>query len=73
MQQFSKQKLSCEDNIDMQNEMQFIMQELKARDKELNEMVSSHNAQMRAWEEDQRRIIGIEKKNQDIEGFYNFL
>jgi len=66
--QFSKQKLSCEDNIDMQNEMQFIMQELKARDKELNEMVSSHNAQMRAWEKDQRRIIGIEKKNQDIEG-----
>lgn len=35
--------------------------ELKDRDRELNEMVATHQRQMAAWERDRQKIINLEE------------
>ncbi|XP_032899087.1 coiled-coil domain-containing protein 62 isoform X3 [Amblyraja radiata] len=62
-------------NIDLENatiqkqrtELQLLVAELKDRDKELNEMVSAHQKQLLAWEEDRLRILGLEERCAKVE------
>ncbi|XP_078277821.1 coiled-coil domain-containing protein 62 isoform X1 [Rhinoraja longicauda] len=49
------------------NELQLLVVELKDRDKELNEMVSAHQKQLLAWEEDRLRILSLEERCAKVE------
>ncbi|XP_066917966.1 coiled-coil domain-containing protein 62-like [Clytia hemisphaerica] len=44
------------------HELQLMIAELKDRDRELNELVSSHHQQLVAWELDRQRLITVEKQ-----------
>ena len=39
-----------------------MVSELRDRDRELNEMVATHQRQMAAWEKDRLKILGLEEK-----------
>eukprot|EP00794_Sanderia_malayensis_P014198 gene14198-15679_t len=43
-------------------ELQLLMNELKDRDRELNEMVDSHQKQLIAWETDRKRVLVVENQ-----------
>ncbi|XP_075033923.1 coiled-coil domain-containing protein 62 isoform X2 [Mixophyes fleayi] len=43
-------------------ELQLLMAELKDRDKELNDMLSVHQRQLLAWENDRQRVLTLEQK-----------
>ncbi|XP_063820637.1 coiled-coil domain-containing protein 62 [Pseudophryne corroboree] len=43
-------------------ELQLLIAELKDRDKELNDMVSVHQRQLLAWENDRQRVLTLEQK-----------
>uniref|UniRef100_A0A8C5LWX3 Coiled-coil domain containing 62 n=1 Tax=Leptobrachium leishanense TaxID=445787 RepID=A0A8C5LWX3_9ANUR len=49
------------------NELQLLIAELKDRDKELNDMVSVHQKQLLAWENDRQRILTLEQKCNRLE------
>ena len=44
-------------------ELQLMINELKDRDRELNEMVHSHHKQLVSWEMDRQRVLLLEKQN----------
>ncbi|XP_066545003.1 coiled-coil domain-containing protein 62 isoform X2 [Amia ocellicauda] len=43
-------------------ELQLLVVELKDRDRELNDMVSAHQKQLLAWEEDRQRVLTLEQR-----------
>ncbi|XP_013384584.1 coiled-coil domain-containing protein 62 isoform X2 [Lingula anatina] len=49
-------------------ELQLLIAELKDRDRELNEMATTHQKQLLAWEEDRQRILTLEQKCYRQEG-----
>jgi len=44
------------------SELQLLIGELRDRDRELNEMVSTHQRQMDAWQHDRHRATSLEEK-----------
>lgn len=44
-------------------ELQLLIAELKDRDRELNEMVTSHRRQISAWDADRQKILNLEERN----------
>ncbi|KAM8960741.1 coiled-coil domain-containing protein 62 [Pelodytes ibericus] len=70
--QTSSPKLVCKDleNSTIQEqrkELQLLIAELKDRDKELNDMVSVHQRQLLAWEDDRQRVLTLEQKRTRLE------
>ncbi|CAH1800583.1 unnamed protein product [Owenia fusiformis] len=49
-------------------ELQLLIQELKERDNELNEMVSTHHKQLLAWEDDRQKVLTLEQRNARLQG-----
>ncbi|XP_071849352.1 coiled-coil domain-containing protein 62-like isoform X2 [Apostichopus japonicus] len=49
-------------------ELQLLIAELQDRDRELNEMVASHQKQMLAWERDRQRLLTLEQKCTRLQG-----
>ncbi|XP_033098618.1 coiled-coil domain-containing protein 62-like isoform X2 [Anneissia japonica] len=49
-------------------ELQLMISELQDRDRELNEMVASHQKQLMAWEQDRQRVLTLEQKCTRLEG-----
>nr|XP_054748898.1 coiled-coil domain-containing protein 62-like [Lytechinus pictus] len=49
-------------------ELQLLIRELQDRDRELNEMVASHQRQLLAWEQDRQKLLGLETKCARYEG-----
>eukprot|EP00057_Strongylocentrotus_purpuratus_P030215 XP_781020.3 PREDICTED: coiled-coil domain-containing protein 62 [Strongylocentrotus purpuratus] len=49
-------------------ELQLLIRELQDRDRELNEMVASHQRQLLAWEQDRQKLLGLETKSARYEG-----
>lgn len=49
-------------------ELQTLIQELKDRDRELNEMVASHQQQLLAWEQDRSKLSNTEEHAARLEG-----
>nr|XP_015221933.1 PREDICTED: coiled-coil domain-containing protein 62 isoform X1 [Lepisosteus oculatus] len=43
-------------------ELQLLVAELKDRDRELNSMVSAHQKQLLAWEEDRQKVLTLEQR-----------
>ena len=43
-------------------ELQLLIRELQDRDRELNEMVASHQKQLLAWEQDRQKLLALETK-----------
>ena len=43
-------------------ELRLLIAELRDRDRELNEMVATHQQQMDAWQHDRHRVISLEEK-----------
>lgn len=43
-------------------EIQLLMMELKDRDRELGDMMNSHQQQLLAWEQDRQRVITLDRK-----------
>ncbi|KAG8597610.1 hypothetical protein GDO81_002337 [Engystomops pustulosus] len=63
----SSPKFVCTDleNVTIQKqrkELQLLISELKDRDKELNDMVSAHQRQLLAWENDRQCVLRLEQK-----------
>jgi len=61
----SPTKYADADNSTIQRqrkELQSLINELKDRDRELNEMSDSHQKQLISWETDKRRVLVLEKK-----------
>lgn len=52
-------------------ELGLLLQELKDRDTELNEMVMAHKDQLRAWELDRKRALFFENKSKKLKGGYS--
>jgi len=48
-------------------ELQLLIGELRDRDRELNDMVSSHQQQLSAWERDRRKVVELEHRNEKLE------
>ena len=48
--------------------MQLLVSELKDRDRELSDMMSSHQQQLLAWEQDRLRLTSLEKASHHLEG-----
>ncbi|XP_075690221.1 coiled-coil domain-containing protein 62 isoform X2 [Rhinoderma darwinii] len=68
----SSQKFVCTDleNSTIQKqrkELQLLIAELKDRDKELNDMVSVHQRQLLAWENDRQQVLRLEQKSARLE------
>ncbi|XP_071491958.1 uncharacterized protein [Diadema antillarum] len=49
-------------------ELQLLIHELQDRDRELNEMVASHQRQLLAWEQDRQKLLALETKCARYEG-----
>ncbi|XP_071945910.1 uncharacterized protein [Antedon mediterranea] len=49
-------------------ELQLMISELQDRDRELNEMVASHQKQLKAWEHDRQKVLALEQKCNRFEG-----
>ena len=49
-------------------EIQLLMEELSARDQELNDMVTSHQKQVRIWEADRDRLNSLQARLTKYEG-----
>ena len=49
-------------------ELQLLIVELKERDRELNEMVASHQHQLESWEQDRERVHSLETQCARMEG-----
>ena len=54
-------------------EIQLLMTELKDRDRELGDMMSSHQQQLLAWEQDRHRVITLDRKCTQYEGLLSLL
>lgn len=54
----------CEMSIiqKQRQELQLLISELRDRDRELNSMVSAHQTQLLAWEEDRQKLLTAEHK-----------
>ena len=69
--QFQKSYTSDLENTTIQKqrqELQLLIRELQDRDRELNEMVASHQRQLLAWEQDRQKLLGLETKCARYEG-----
>ncbi|KAF6033142.1 CCDC62 [Bugula neritina] len=53
--------------IKQRTELQLLINELRDRDKELNEMVQAHHTEMKAWKEDRSRTQLLEQKCAKLE------
>lgn len=53
--------------IKQRTELQLLINELRDRDKELNEMVQAHRTEMKAWEEDRARSHNLEQRCAKLE------
>ena len=51
-------------------ELQLLISELKDRDRELNEMVLSHQRQIGAWDADRKKIMVLEERGTQYESEY---
>ncbi|XP_046841205.1 coiled-coil domain-containing protein 62-like [Xenia sp. Carnegie-2017] len=49
-------------------ELQLLIAELKDRDRELNDMVCTHQKHLQSWQEDRQRIVSFEKRCTRLEG-----
>ena len=49
-------------------ELQLLIAELRDRDRELNEMVSAHQKQLAAWDQDRKKVLRLEEKCGHLEG-----
>jgi hypothetical protein len=49
-------------------EMSLLVEELRARDKELNDMVTAHQQQLSKWEEDKQLILKLQHRVHLLEG-----
>ena len=49
-------------------EIQLLVTELKDRDRELGDMMKSHEQQLMAWEQDRHRVISLDQKCSQYEG-----
>ena len=49
-------------------EIQLLVTELKDRDRELGDMMNSHQQQLLAWEQDRQRVITLDRKCTQYEG-----
>ena len=54
-------------------EIQLLVTELKDRDRELGDMMKSHEQQLMAWEQDRHRVISLDQKCSQYEGNLNKL
>ena len=50
-------------------ELHLLIGELQDRDRELNEMVASHQKQLLAWEQDRQKLLTLEQRYSRLEGF----
>lgn len=48
-------------------ELQLLITELKDRDRELNEMVLTHQQHMKSWEDDRQRTLNLETRSSKLE------
>lgn len=53
-------------------ELQLLIMELKDRDRELNDMVQTHQKHLHAWDEDRQRILALERRCARLEGMLSF-
>ena len=49
-------------------ELQLLIGELKDRDRELNDMVHTHQKHLQSWDEDRQRILSLERRCARLEG-----
>ena len=49
-------------------ELQLLIAELQDRDRELNEMVASHQKQLLAWEHDRQKLLTLEQRYTRVQG-----
>lgn len=49
------------------HELQLLIEELKDRDRELNEMTATHRQQLAAWDDDRKRLVAIDNRNARLE------
>ena len=49
-------------------ELHLLIGELQDRDRELNEMVASHQKQLLAWEQDRQKLLTLEQRYSRLEG-----
>ena len=49
-------------------ELQLLIGELQDRDRELNEMVASHQKQLLAWEHDRQKLLTLEQRYTRLQG-----
>ncbi|KAK3084622.1 hypothetical protein FSP39_016463 [Pinctada imbricata] len=54
------------------HEIQLLIQELKDRDRELNDMMTAHQQQLVAWEQDRHRILTLEQRLAKTEEDYQY-
>ena len=50
------------------NEIKSLVAELKARDKELNDIFSANYEQMLTWQQDKQKLLAVERKCFELEG-----
>ncbi|KAL5016793.1 hypothetical protein ScPMuIL_006382 [Solemya velum] len=67
MQQSARKQLTTSDLetstlCKQRQEIQLLVCELKERDRELNDMVTSHHQQLVAWDQDRQRLLSLEQK-----------
>ena len=53
-------------------ELHLLVAELRDRDRELNEMVSSHHKQLLSWDQDRQKILSLERMCSRLEREYLF-
>ncbi len=49
-------------------ELQLLIGELQDRDRELNEMVASHQNQLLAWEQDRQKLLTLQQRYTRVNG-----
>ena len=54
--------------VRQRQEVQMLVAELRDRDKELNDMMTGHQQQLLAWEQDRQRLLLLEQKCHRYEG-----
>ena len=49
-------------------EIHLLMEELGTRDRELNDLVKSHQSQVKAWEKDRERLSDLQQRLHQYQG-----
>ena len=49
-------------------EMELLVEELRERDRELNDLVTSHQHQLSMWEQDRQLVLHLQHKCRRLEG-----